>query len=33
MKGHGHSSNYADWTKVFDGIFFIREMFPSERIK
>jgi erythromycin esterase len=33
MKGHGHISSYADWTSVFDGVFFIKKMTPSERIK
>ncbi|WP_242927218.1 erythromycin esterase family protein [Pontibacter vulgaris] len=33
MKGIGHSSDIADWTSVFDGIFFIKEMTPSEKIE
>lgn len=31
MKGAGHSSDIADWTKVFDGVFFIKEMTPSDK--
>ncbi|MBX3238996.1 MAG: erythromycin esterase family protein [Chitinophagaceae bacterium] len=32
LKGMGHNSAFKkDWTKVFDGIFYIREMYPCER--
>ncbi len=32
LKGLGHNSAFEkDWTKVFDGIFFIREMYPCKR--
>ncbi|WP_165820622.1 erythromycin esterase family protein [Pontibacter virosus] len=32
MKGFGHNNDLADWTQVFDGIFFISEMTPSEKM-
>lgn len=32
LKGLGHNSAFKkDWTKVFDGIFFIRSMYPCQR--
>ena len=32
LKGLGHNTAFQkDWTKVFDGIFFIREMYPCKR--
>ncbi len=32
LKGLGHNSAFEkDWTKVFDGVFFIREMYPCKR--
>lgn len=33
MKGNHHSYNEAIWTNVFDGIFYIRDMYPAEQIK
>lgn len=33
MKGHHHTNNLkAPWTKIFDGVFFIREVYPCKRI-
>jgi erythromycin esterase-like protein len=33
MKGHRHNFNQkASWNKIFDGIFFIREMYPCKVI-
>jgi erythromycin esterase len=33
MKGHRHNFNQkASWTKIFDGIFFIKEMYPCRII-
>lgn len=32
MKGKHHSYNEAVWTEVFDGIFYIRDMYPCEKI-
>ena len=29
MAGHGHYPRLGQWDKVFDGVFFIREMTPS----
>ena len=32
LKGLGHNSAFPkDWTKIFDGIFFIRKMYPCKR--
>ena len=32
LKGYGHNSAFKkDWAKVFDGVFFIREMYPCKR--
>ena len=31
MKGKSHESLAATWTNVFDGVFYIREMFPCKR--
>ena len=32
LKGLGHNTFFKqDWTKIFDGIFFIKEMYPCER--
>ncbi len=32
LKGLGHNSAFEkDWTKVFNGVFFIREMYPCKR--
>lgn len=32
LKGLGHYSVFKkDWTKIFDGVFFIREMYPCKR--
>jgi erythromycin esterase len=31
MAGFGHLSREAPWNKLFDGIFFIRDMFPCNR--
>ena len=33
MKALGHISMKLEWTKLFDGIFFIRTMYPCESIK
>ncbi|RZL19495.1 MAG: hypothetical protein EOO96_25965 [Pedobacter sp.] len=33
MKGKHHSYNEAIWTEVYDGIFYIRDMYPCEKIK
>lgn len=33
MKGKHHGYNEAVWTEVFDGIFYIRDMYPCEKIK
>ncbi len=33
MKGIAHRSNFAPWNKVFDGVFYIRDMYPCEMIK
>lgn len=32
MKGKSHYTNTADWTKIFDGVFYIRDMYPCRRI-
>lgn len=32
MKGRHHLNNEAVWTKVFDGVFYIRDMYPCDRI-
>lgn len=32
MKGKYHSYNEAVWTQVFDGVFYIRDMFPCDKI-
>jgi erythromycin esterase-like protein len=32
MKGLGHQSRFKkDWTQIFDGVFFIRDMYPCKR--
>jgi hypothetical protein len=31
MKGIGHFNIKADWTKAYDGIFYINEMFPCTK--
>lgn len=32
LKGLGHNTFFKrDWTKIFDGIFYIKEMYPCER--
>ena len=32
LKGLGHNSAFKkDWTKVFDGVFYIKEMYPCQR--
>lgn len=31
MKGKHHLSNEAAWTSVYDGIFYIRDMYPCDR--
>lgn len=31
MKGFGHFTEKENWTKVFDGIFYIRDMYPCKR--
>lgn len=32
IKGNGlHTSHSAEWNRIFDGVFFIREMYPCER--
>jgi erythromycin esterase len=31
LKGSGHYSEEEDWAKIFDGIFYIKEMYPCER--
>lgn len=31
MKGIAHSSNVARWNNVFDGVFYIRDMYPCEK--
>lgn len=31
MKGFGHSYMKTDWTSVFDGVFFIRNMYPCNK--
>lgn len=31
MKGKWHGSNEAIWTEVFDGIFYIRDMYPCDK--
>ncbi|RZK56002.1 MAG: hypothetical protein EOO87_06520, partial [Pedobacter sp.] len=33
MKGKHHGYNEAVWTEVFDGIFYIRDMYPCEKVK
>ena len=33
MKGRGQSKGRGVWTEVFDGVFYIRDMFPCENIK
>ncbi|WP_162796221.1 erythromycin esterase family protein [Pedobacter namyangjuensis] len=33
MKGKHHGYNEAVWIEVFDGIFYIRDMYPCEKIK
>lgn len=31
MKGIGHRTNISQWNKVFDGIFYIRDMYPCDK--
>jgi hypothetical protein len=32
LKGLGHNTFFKkDWTKIFDGIFYIKEMYPCKR--
>jgi erythromycin esterase len=32
IKGNGHhTSHQAEWNRIFDGVFFIRDMYPCER--
>ena len=31
LKGMSHSSAFKDWTNIFDGIFFIKEMYPCQK--
>ncbi|MFN0254223.1 erythromycin esterase family protein [Pedobacter ureilyticus] len=33
MKGKWHGSSEAIWTEVFDGIFYIRDMYPCDKSK
>ncbi|MEE1944269.1 erythromycin esterase family protein [Pedobacter sp. KR3-3] len=33
MKGIGHSNAYALWTNIYDGVFYIRDMYPSEKME
>ena len=33
MKGLGHSAEKTDWTKVFNGVFFIKNMYPCDKTK
>jgi len=32
MKGH-HESNLANWTNIYDGVFYIRDMYPCDKTK
>lgn len=31
MKGIAHRSNLAQWNKIFDGMFYIRDMYPCDK--
>lgn len=31
IKGKHHTSHRAEWSRIFDGVFFIRDMYPCER--
>ncbi|MGF1923650.1 MAG: erythromycin esterase family protein, partial [Bacteroidia bacterium] len=33
MKGKYHINNEAAWTSVFDGIFYIKDMYPCDKIE
>jgi len=33
MKGLGHNAVKTDWTKVFDGVFYIKNMYPCDKTK
>jgi len=32
MKGKSHQSSSAIWTDVFDGVFYIRDMYPTDKL-
>ena len=32
MKGKSHQSSSAIWTNVFDGVFYIRDMYPTDQL-